>query len=72
MSSLLVFILDGPGNGSLSVLGGGVKGMWNTLGVVSSVLRVPSSCDCTVKLISEVVSSVSKSLSESAVQTSWM
>ena len=65
--SLLVFILHGPGSGSLSVLGSGLIGMWNTLGGVSSVLRVPSSCECSAMLISESVSSVSKSLSDLAV-----
>ena len=67
MPLLLVFTVDGPGSSSLSVLGGGVMGLWNVLGVVSSVLRLPSSCECTAKLMSEVVSSVSRSLSDSAV-----
>ena len=58
MSSLLVFTVDGPESSSLSVLGDGVIGMQNVLGVISSVLRLPSSCDCTVKLISESVSRV--------------
>ena len=44
---------NGPGSGSLSVLGGGLIGMWNTLGGVmgvSSALRVPSSCECSTML----------------------
>ena len=64
---LLVLTLDGPGSGSLSVLGDGLIGMWNTLGGVSSALRVPSSCECSTMLISESVSCGSKSLSDSTV-----
>ena len=46
-----------------------VIGMKNVLGVVSSVLRLPSSWDCIMKLSSDSVSSASRWLS---VSVSWM
>ena len=66
-----MFSVDGLGSILVYVLEG-VIGMWNVLDVVSSVLKLPSSCDCMVKLISESVSSAFRSLSVSVVNVSWM
>ena len=66
-----MFSVDGLGSVLVYVLEG-VMGMWNVLDVVSSVLKLPSSCDCIVKLTSELVSSASRSLSVSLVNVSWM
>ena len=66
-----MFSVDGLGSILVYVLEG-VMGMWNVLDVVSSVLKLPSSCDCMVKLISDSVSSAFRSLSVSVVNVSWM
>ena len=66
-----MFSVDGLGSILVYVLEG-VIGMWNVLDVVSSVLKLPSSCDCMVKLISESVSSAFRLLSVSVVNVSWM
>ena len=66
-----MFSADGLGSISVSVLEG-VMGMKNVLGVVSSVLKLPSSCDCIVKLNSDSVSSASRLLSVSVENVSWM
>ena len=66
-----MFSVDGLGSILVYVLEG-VIGMWNVLDIVSSVLKLPSSCDCMVKLISESVSSAFRSLSILVVNVSWM
>ena len=66
-----MFSVDGLGSILVYVLEG-VIGMWNVLDVVSSVLKLPSSCECMVTLISESVSSAFRSLSDSVMNVSWM
>ena len=66
-----MFSANGLGSVSVSVLEG-VMGMKNVLGVVSSVLKLPSSCDCIVKLNSDLVLSASRLLSVSVENVSWM
>ena len=66
-----MFSANGLGSVSVSVLEG-VMGMKNVLGVVSSVLKLPSSCDLNVKLNSESVSSSFRLLSVSVENVSWM
>ena len=66
-----MFSVDGLGSILVYVLEG-VIGIWNVLDVVSSVLKLSSSCECMGKLISESVSYALRSLSVSVVNDSWM